>query len=685
MRILCCIWLTFLLTSKAFANKTGEAVEVLVSRLFEILEIRHREILRTEESITHNRSEADRRALARILKSKVSDYLRKDGQLESVLNEVGKTEDPEKTFLFRQSMDRLNEYRSDIHQIQRLYFESPLTPSPSVTQPQEGHFENFVASWEMSTPPAQKTRALVSTRDARYFEHVKAQYMSQPEMSRSTARESLEPAQSFENMLGAMSSEINQTRENVQIPARRPLDHYHQTLAKEAPSRPQLSKKDGDFAQFHNILSQMEAGTERTPIAMHSQRQNDGMSLKTAQDRIAVTSVSKPSDVEQLMQDLQAYQKEQAPKTHRTYVPSQGIFKSMLSELEESHAKAELNRMHQTQMALAPMPAVRDSFQTARHLPVATPLGGVDQKGFETFRTKMEAPSPVADLEAGGNREVRSGQSFAAFISDMPEEPLLDMEHDYPQKSTNRFEVILSDLVQANRGHDSTSLPTDSLETELKLVFTDPSAPSTFSETRPEAVAATPQFLPDFDLFPGTVNETLQRAPASARIIGGLQGPVASSSVVSTKSTSSEPFETQSAPARDFMTESPLASSSDEMLLKPSDRLALKARARLLRSGASLIPVRIEARDVKDRLYADLPVDFEILIKPDDSIAAEIIDASPHTPLKKTVLTDARGVAQIHLLLDLENREADISRELIVNKESTICRVIVTPRFQSKD
>src|SRR5690606_21591786 len=162
----------------------------------------------------------------------------------------------------------------------------------------------------------------------------------------------------------------------------------------------------GEFAQFHAMLSQVEAGTERTPIAMHSQHQNDGMSLKTAQDMLAVTNVSKPSAVEQLMQDLQAYQKEQAPKTHRTYVPSQGSFNSMLSGLEESHAKAELNRMRQTQMAQAPMPAVRNSFQTARHLPVATPLGGVDQKGFETFRTTMEAPSPGVHLEAGGNREV---------------------------------------------------------------------------------------------------------------------------------------------------------------------------------------------------------------------------------------------------------------------------------------
>lgn len=682
MRILCCIWLTFLLTSKAFANENGEAVEGLVSRLFEILEIRHREILRTEESITHNRSEADRRALARILKSKVSDYLRKDSQLESVLNEVGKTDDPEKAFLFRQSMDRLNEYRSDIHQIQRLYFESPLTPSPSLAKPQEGNFENFVASWEMSTPPAQKTRALVSSRDARYFEHVKSQYMSQPEMSRSTARENLEPAQSFENMLGAMSSEINQTRENVQIPARRPLDHYHQTLAKEASSGPRMSKKDGEFAQFHNMLSQVEAGTERTPIAMHSQNQNAGMSLKTAQDMLTVSQVSRPSAVEQLMQDLQAYQKEQAPKTHRTYVPSQGSFNSMLSELEESHAKAELSRMRQTQIAQTP--ALRNSFQTARQLPVATPLGGVDQKGFETFRTTMEAPTPGVHLEAGGNREVRSGQSFAAFISDVPEEPLPDM-HGSPQNSTNRFEVILSDLIRANRGHDSAPLPTDSLETELKLVFTDPSAPSTSSETRPEAVAATPQFLPDFDLFPGAVNESLKRAPASAQVIGGLQEPLALSSASSRGTSPASGVDAQTAPAQDLMAEGPLASSSDEMLVKASERLALKARARLLRTGASLIPVRIEARDVKDRLYADLPVDFEILIKPDDSIAAEIIDASPHTPLQRTVLTDARGVAQIHLLLDLENKEADISRELIVNKDSTICRVTVTPRFQSKD
>jgi hypothetical protein len=114
---------------------------------------------------------------------------------------------------------------------------------------------------------------------------------------------------------------------------------------------------------------------------------------------------------------------------------------------------------------------------------------------------------------------------------------------------------------------------------------------------------------------------------------------------------------------------------------KPSQRAAAQAQARLLRRGATLIPVQIEARDIKDRLYPDLPISFEVELKPRNFLAGHILDSSQDTPWKKTVQTSSTGTAKIHLLLNLKDHEVNISRKILTTKETTICKILLTPRI----
>ena len=114
---------------------------------------------------------------------------------------------------------------------------------------------------------------------------------------------------------------------------------------------------------------------------------------------------------------------------------------------------------------------------------------------------------------------------------------------------------------------------------------------------------------------------------------------------------------------------------------QPSQRAAMQAEARLLRRGATLIPVQIEARDIKDRLYPDLPITFEVELKPKNFLAGHILDSSQDAPWKKTVQTNSTGKAKIHLLLNLKEREVNISRKILTTKESTVCKILLTPRI----
>ncbi|MCJ8347847.1 hypothetical protein MJH12_20110, partial [bacterium] len=117
-------------------------------------------------------------------------------------------------------------------------------------------------------------------------------------------------------------------------------------------------------------------------------------------------------------------------------------------------------------------------------------------------------------------------------------------------------------------------------------------------------------------------------------------------------------------------------------LVERSDyRVARKAEARLLRRGSHLIPISIEARDVKDRLYPDLPIKFVIKMKPRNFLTGHILDSYTDSPWERVVETNPEGVAQIQLLLNLEGKEVNISRKLNTTREETVCNITITPKI----
>jgi hypothetical protein len=120
---------------------------------------------------------------------------------------------------------------------------------------------------------------------------------------------------------------------------------------------------------------------------------------------------------------------------------------------------------------------------------------------------------------------------------------------------------------------------------------------------------------------------------------------------------------------------------TDEPISSKFGKQAIKAEARLLRRGATLIPVNLEVRDIKDRIYADLPVTFQVEMKPKNFLAGHILNAYTDSPWKKTINTNSNGVAEIHMLLDLDNKEINISRDVVTTKESTVCKILITPKI----
>ena len=110
-------------------------------------------------------------------------------------------------------------------------------------------------------------------------------------------------------------------------------------------------------------------------------------------------------------------------------------------------------------------------------------------------------------------------------------------------------------------------------------------------------------------------------------------------------------------------------------------RLARQAEARLLRKEASLIPIMIETRDKKDRLYSELPIDFQVEMEPRNFITGHILNSYVDSPWEHTVKTNNDGIATVHLLLDLKGKEVNISRTLETSLDRTICKVLITPKY----
>ncbi|MCJ8345363.1 hypothetical protein MJH12_07475, partial [bacterium] len=144
-------FLIFVITNITSSTQLSQ-MEPLLEKLFNILDVRNQEILSIEQNITHNRSSLEKRALTRILKQKVRDFIVKDKQIVSALSQIKASKNEEQRFLYKKSLDRLDSYRSNINQIQELYFRKPTLISPEVKiATGKNNFENFLSTWEDKT------------------------------------------------------------------------------------------------------------------------------------------------------------------------------------------------------------------------------------------------------------------------------------------------------------------------------------------------------------------------------------------------------------------------------------------------------------------------------------------------------------------------------------------------------
>ena len=94
-----------------------------------------------------------------------------------------------------------------------------------------------------------------------------------------------------------------------------------------------------------------------------------------------------------------------------------------------------------------------------------------------------------------------------------------------------------------------------------------------------------------------------------------------------------------------------------------------------------MIPIVIETRDKKDRLYSDLPIEFKVEMEPRNFVTGHILNSYVNTPWQHTVKTNTDGVAAVHLLLDLKGKEVNISRTLQTTMKRTVCKVLITPKY----
>ena len=666
--LLSCLFIfVFLVLPYAQAGVESDPINNMVSRLFEIVEIRHREILQTEENITHNRSDSEKQALTRILQNKVADFVQKDSRLAAVLNELkSQGQSPEKAFLYEKSMERLNRLRADINQIQELYFRKPLEASPSIdTKTGDGNFSEFLSSWEQKNPVSTQRKVvqkIIPAQEQRYLNHLQAQHHNSDS----------EPQTEFENMVSHIEGGLKQIPSNRKIipaPSRKPLDAYHQTLVREAPAGPWARDQDQTFQNFYSDLEQkieVQRQTGPTPSVVVSQpvpdRHTSGVKNFTQKLSIQKQGTSEQSPVETLLADLSRYEEKTKPKREISVVTKQTNFDSFLNQIV---------------LPEKPKPLVSSSPAIESNPFMPMPL--VAQNTYKPVKPaqKTEVIKTVQTIS-----EARSGQSFAALLSDMPENPL-PAPKDEKQPQTNRFEVILSDLMAINSDRKTETnqnlreerLQESSLESELKLVFVEePANKRPSDKLEGSEYPLSKHFVPDFEMFP---HNTVASANSHA------SQPVKEPKLAARPNTSitDAKSEIKSNPTSDMPItgETPLFSSGNEADIK------IRTQARLLRNQASLIPIRIEARDIKDRVYSDLPVEFVVEIDPQHSITGHILNAYKDEPFRRTVLTDSVGVAQIHLFLDLKGKEVNIKRELILKKDKTLCKVSITPRFTKEN
>jgi hypothetical protein len=646
----------------------------LVERLFQIIEVRHREILSIEESITHNRSNLEKEALVKILKEKVRDFVRKDAQVQSVVKDLKNSPDPDLAYLYSSSTDRLDHYRHNIDQIQELYFRKPvIVADPITTRSGGSDFENFLSSWEQERAPLDKrTVARIPAEQKTYFERVEQDYFRQEEPE-------------FGQFVSDLGEAVENPPQKEGLPAQdlKPLDRYHDTLTKERRTPVRTFQKDGQFSDFYENLEQDKDREKRATQVHSGYMDTDDGSDQAGYEKILRSTEqdfarSEPdSPFERLLQDLSRHgadkETPQAVEKVPDFAPASTLFDG--SDENFIHFRSEGDDSGTSENA--------EEFFSEFKAPTAfSVVRAPARMGFTDFLNGF-ADSVEGSGESSGKLSDLGPTRFAAILD------TLQRENMAPERQRRNYSTPSRPAVTSAE---------QALEQDLGLVFTA-RVVDKVSEVR-----NIDSEIFEVTTFPNQSKGTVPRGRIGLRELAD-PGAGAFAGISSSSGDSGEEKKIKKASIRsgegikktvdkDKVSEV-IAEKKDSfsLLKKDSDSsvgmslsgrehaIARKAEARVLRHGASLIPISIEARDVKERLYPDLPVSFEVEMRPANFLAGHILNSYTDSPWKKTVTTNSDGIAEIQLLLDLQEHEVNISREVIADKESTTCKIVITPRI----
>lgn len=689
----------------------ADGVGGLVEKLFDILESRHREILSVEESITHNRSEMEREALVRILEGKIREFLRKDKQVYAVLEQIQTSEDSEKALLYQASMNRLTRFRQTIDEIQNLYFTRPLILAPPMeVQTGAGNFGTFLSSWEKDTTPRNyeksTSRTVINAADKKYYEHLK-----------NKDRKDAPPADSYQEFLSKLNPLPSGRRERLPEKDQTSLDQYHSRLSRDSKTPYQMSQKDGSFQAFYKNLEN----------SFHDKRdvKKSQLSLPVSTSpfdvpedyytKLDTPEPKKPLDM--LMDDLDRLRNIKSEGNAKSSHPRNSrSFRRFFDQLELSKQQKETlmsevgSNLHSQETLGEIARKTRKENQLKAPLPVDE--NGEVKQSFHDFHKALAEPGKAlddAEVYQSDPGTTRHKGDFHSFLARIPEskEPTSnttpgefsndwigsDIDTSAGASSRNRFRAILKVLKKDNEiaamEREFVDPDEKKFETELRSVFKEKRVDA--AKTKSIMI---PAEGPRFDSFPGNVVQATPvednitqrgfepiKAPIQNQIIAveqlatNNQKTIAASPLPSNSEVDSEPvFSSRTSPSSPH-------DNYTGLLPEQNIRQARATEARVLSRGATLIPIEIETRDIKDRAFPDVDITFEVELAPKNFLAGHILDSYEDDAWKKTVTTGPDGMARIHLLLDLQEQEVNISRKIESSKEKTICKILITPRI----
>ncbi|MEE2924486.1 MAG: hypothetical protein VX619_06865 [bacterium] len=685
------------------------AVEDMVEKLFLRLDVRHREILSIEENITHNRSSIEKESLSRILERKVRDFVKKDAMVAKALDRLKNSPEKENVFLYRKSMDRLDHYRKNIDQIQQLYFRKPVVVSPEINiETGNENFETFLSSWEARKPIHNKERktkkAVIPNKEVEYFAHVKRQASDKSNSG------------SYVEFLDKLHPETPKpSHKTIAKTDKKAVDKFHDRLQKEKRSSIPKLQKDQSFSNFFDQLENTVT-TAKKEIEIGKVREKTGGPFDVQKRYLKELDEPTPqvNPLTRLMSDLDRMTAQKRSSQRMKNSPENGrSFSKFFDQLDLSNSQ-------------------KDSIQKGLKSTVDS------DKEFDQFVAKAEksiteTPAKFSQLhlaltepQKAGKEEVlnetktierprhpvgKGKTSFMEAFASIPTENL-GAAHKGKEKSssnsenTNRFRVILNSLKKDNQ---KTLLEAEYVdgdekifEKELAAVFPDKIELRDAAKAdivKAEAVR--------FDKFPGNIHNELatdemdmghfgtrgatseelnKRIDANeARRLAALSDNETPLSSNNSEGSAYSDGEGSKEVAAEINTSgnqtNEMGAAYDGKIHPRKMRLARQAEARLLRKNASLIPIIIETRDKKDRLYSELPIDFQVEMEPRNFITGHILNSYVDNPWQHTVKTNTDGIAAVHLLLDLKGKEVNISRTLETTMDRTICKVLITPKY----